>query len=328
MKRLFRISAAILALVVVCAALGVGVWWLMSALPAPETAPVGVSAAPAAVPTVAPREMGIPWKRDPEVILLKGFAPIPLPGVKQKGQPRPVPSWWSPPVGVVYGRLADEKLDGITALVKSEDPAKVAQGIAGIEDLVKENPVLVARMLAGTQQPWSRGLLAAKRFKEVDRLATEVMIPVAFNVDLLDGLWGVRVAAAEGMGEPVEGKLREWFAISSLRGTGQVLVQMRRLLRVKALPEKFVVDPEEGEAKGFGTVAGGMDGEDYGALLQRANLWLMAGKSELAEPVFRRAYMMAAGGQVEAAGENFARVVKARTGSAGETNEWLKEHSK
>ena len=82
MKRIVRISAAILAMVVICAALGVGVWWLFSALPTPATVPdAGVVGGMPAV-SVVPRMVTIPWKRDPEVLPAGVFTgvQIPLPG--------------------------------------------------------------------------------------------------------------------------------------------------------------------------------------------------------------------------------------------------------
>ena len=233
-----------------------------------------------------------------------------------------------PPAGMASGVREGARESEILRLLKSEEAGEQTQGIAGIEDMIRENPVAAARNLV-LGQSWCGALLEANRGADLDRVASEVMVPVAFNVDFLEGLCAARTEAVV-FGEPKEQevRLREWWAICSLHGTVPVMKQALRLLRVKLPLEHFAVDPEGEEAKRFAAAAGGMNGEDYAALLSRANLWLLAGKADAAEVVFRRAYMMAPEGQVRAAAENFARVVKARTGSVEETNKWLQERGR
>ena len=316
-------------MVVICAALGVGVWSLFSALPTPTALPDLAAEGGAVAPSVVPRMATIPWKRDPQVLPGRAFkeVQIPLPGARPKPV-RGVPSWWTPPVGMASGVMEAARESRITWLLKSQEAGEQMQGIAGIEDMIRENPVAAARNLV-LGQSWCGALLEAKRGPDLDRVASAVMVPVAFNVDLLEGLGAARTEAVLfGETKEQEVRLREWWAICSLHGTVPVMKQALRLLRVKLPLENFAVDPEGEEAKRFAAAARGMDGEDYASLLSRANLWLLGGKADLAEAVFRRAYMVAPESQVEAAAENFARVVKARTGSVEETNKWLQEHGK
>jgi hypothetical protein len=261
MKRVFRISGVILGLVVVCAALGVGVWWMLSVLPAPAKVEEPVRGGAV---NVVPHLAEIPWKRDPKVLPAGVFAgvQIPLPGARSKPV-RAVPSWWTPPPGVASGVMEAEREREITRLLKSEEAGEQSQGIAGVEDMVRENPVAAARNLVAGQS-WSTALLEAKRGADLDRLASEVMVSVAFNVDLLERLCAARVEAEAGSIGEIEVRLREWWAISSLHGTVPVMTQVRRLLKVKLPLEHFVVNPEEREAKRFAAAAGDGTIEDGG----------------------------------------------------------------
>ncbi len=63
--------------------------------------------------------------------------------------------------------------------------------------------------------------------------------------------------------------------------------------------------------------------EDYAALLKRGNLLLMAGKPDLAMPIFERAYGQATDAQIPQASEAVARCLRAQDGTIGRANAWL-----
>jgi tetratricopeptide (TPR) repeat protein len=345
MKKILRIFLLILVALPVAAALLVGVLWLLTALPHPPTQAEN----PGVIhPDYAPRQGTIPWQRDPDHLPQLALTPAWLPWEKMPKNAHVTNFWTPPPLSISHTAIDHAQIAQLTHDLA--DLALTPAALDRIDHLLPTNPLLISDQLRSSNSPWTHQLLSAGRFADLDRLTEALILPLAHHTNMLESLLNVRTktALAESRTDLALDRARQWFAIAPLFNTAAAIHSFEEALLQQHQPKPVLrafrasflsatpppttqpaltlrIDPTSPDARRYLAAANELHAEDLSTLSARANLLLLAGRPDLAHPLFRRITMLATDTQLPAAIENFARCLKADSGTLTTANTSLTE---
>jgi hypothetical protein len=195
-----------------------------------------------------------------------------------------------------------------------------------------------------------RPLIASKRWDEVDDLANFILQNLVTDFRALEAAMAARVRVLQAQNQTAEAlaAAKSYFNICSMESTADAILLVAECL-IPARPddrlayEKFKEEQVAGastqpatqprrssmlngikvDPKVYDELLKQYPGEDYGSLLARGNLHLLADRPQLAKPIFERMYALATPGYLPEASECIARCMKAEDGTIGRANAWV-----
>jgi hypothetical protein len=349
MKKFLRILLLALVALPVAAALLVGLLWLLTALPHART----TAENPSLTHTdYSPRQATIPWQRDPDHLPALALTPAWLPWEKPPKPVHPTNAWGPPPPNLPRAPIDPAEIVHITQDLA--DPTRYAAALDRIEHLLPTNPILVGEQLRHLNAPWAHALFTTNHHADLDRLTDALLLPLAYNTNTLEALLNLRTRTAFAENNPTVAldRARQWFAVATLTATAPAIQSFEQALNRQHLPYSAIrafrasftapttqsstlpatqpaftlrLNPDSPDAQHFLAAASDLHAEDLASLTARTNLLLLAGRPDLARPLCRRIAMLAADPQLPAALENFARCLKADSGTLSAANDFLTE---
>jgi hypothetical protein len=264
--------------------------------------------------------------------------------------------------GVALGqsqrRTADTNNDlrAITAQLSSKSPEQVNAGVQAIREMLQQQP---SRAASGFRS-WGQQLLEAKRYGELDELTEAMMLAGPADTWVLESMLQLRIRAALNSGRPQQAAkyAKQLYNVCQMSNTSTAMALLAECLNTppdaaNARRNQFrdeqlagaTTQPYEKEpaaiyatkaATASATLAGiavdrekylekarTFTSEEYGSLLARVNLFLMADRPAEALVCAERAYSMAPEGSLQQASDTMARCMKAADGTIGRANAWL-----
>jgi tetratricopeptide (TPR) repeat protein len=241
----------------------------------------------------------------------------------------------------------------ITDELKSGDAQKIQAAVDKIQQLFHADPTHAANRAAA----WLLPLSAAQQFQVAADMALQVVL--RHNRDLDCGALAIRTRALLSLGQNdlALSEAKRYFMICQLKNTADALSLVANCLRSahpgdRGLIERFKLEQIEGAALPTGdamdtpaTPAAGKQsvlaeikvdpepylsaaqadkGEDMDSLLNRAELYQLAGRPDEARPLYEDAYDMAQPGQMATLTEHLASVLKAKDLTIGRANAYVR----
>ncbi len=247
--------------------------------------------------------------------------------------------------------------DPIRSLLQSGNPQKMQQGIEAIwEQLHSADPKAVRSAVRGmVWQHWLDGLVARKRYKDVERLCSAAILAVPSETRWLEELEGFRVRSFLLDGKPNEAlsAAKQAFNVCRLEAAAKCLSRLADCLkeaypndptivqrfrdeqsagantqaitspRTTLGPRSSVLDNIRIDGSAYRKAAEDRTGDEFWNLMSRGNLLLLADRAKEARPVFERAYAIAPDKHLAVATESIARCMKAEDGTIGRANAWV-----
>jgi tetratricopeptide (TPR) repeat protein len=211
------------------------------------------------------------------------------------------------------------------------------------------------------QGHWLAGLMKAGRYDEVARLSLEATVTLPWNVSVVEYLQTYRVRALLKMGKPQEAlaAAKGLFNVCRMKSTASVLELHVDCLKAAYPSDAAIIDRFRSEQTAGSVLPAGRDpaqitsqppavgsqssvlagikvdgsayeaaiqqyaGEDYGGLVSRGNLLLLADRPKEARAAFEKAYALASDKDLATATESIARCMRAEDGTIGRANAWL-----
>jgi len=241
--------------------------------------------------------------------------------------------------------------DDIGAMLRSKDPAVQQQAMAAIREEVKKDANMGA---AGLRNQWRVPIDAPELQAELAEICREGAISGVNYQAAAETFLRARVQAllAAGKVDDAIAAAKSYYNFSSMATTSDAILMLHQALRAKdqKLARRFKLEQlaaattqpaEEGaQVAGAaeaseGTVLAGIKVDpkpyeeaikalelqgDFGSLVQRGNLLLVADRPAEAKEVFEEAYEVAGDGDVANASECLARAMKAQDGGIGRAN--------
>jgi tetratricopeptide (TPR) repeat protein len=212
------------------------------------------------------------------------------------------------------------------------------------------------------QGHWLAALMKAERYDDVARLSQEATVTLPWNVSVVEYLQSYRVRALLKMGKPQEALAvaKGLFNVCRMKSTASVFELHVDCLKAahpgdEAVIDRFRSEQTAGSAltdqrstsnaqlstlNGIGLRSSVLDGikmdgsaydaaiqqyagEDYGSLVSRGNLLLLADRPKEARAAFEKAYALASDKDLATATESIARCMRAEDGTIGRANAWV-----
>jgi hypothetical protein len=254
----------------------------------------------------------------------------------------------------IFGFGGPKKVDDVTAKLSSDDPEKIQSGVDAIRTALQENPIQAVDRL---NDDWMTGLIALRRFDEVNEFATTGTIAVAADTARIEQLQKNRVSAlmlsgksqqalqaakglfnVSGMGftkEAIQLLIRS--AIMAHRTNPEILPQLT--IQILANAQEDAAERKKLLAKYGGNAV--MDGipadpapyvdaiakrgsqADYHGLYGTGNLLLLSGRVKDAHDVFLKIYQIAPPAELKYASEGVAKLMKAEEGGLGKADDFV-----
>jgi tetratricopeptide (TPR) repeat protein len=245
--------------------------------------------------------------------------------------------------------------DPIRQQIESKEPQQVQQAVEAIwEQLHSSDPHAVRNAVRGmVWQHWLDGLIALKRYDDVERLSIEGIKAVASDTRFVELLEEFRIQTFLKAGKPNEAlsAAKELFNVCRMESTAKGVSLIVDCLKAAYSSDTEIIDRFANEqVAGAGeestqpsavsnqrSVLGSIktnrafydkaaqeyDQDEFWNLMSRGNLLLLADRAKEARPVFERAYAIAPAKHLAAATESIARCMKAEDGTIGRANAWV-----
>ena len=244
--------------------------------------------------------------------------------------------------------------DPIGQQIGSKDATQIQQAVATIQQRLQgtDHHERRAAVLGLTREGhWLKKLMNAERYDNVVRLTQEATLALPRDVSLVEYLQSYRVRALLKMGKPQEAlaAAKGLFNVCRMKNTADELLLIVDCLKAAYPGDAAIIDRLRDEQIAGAelsqpsalisqpSVLAGIKidgtpydaalqqyaGEDYGNLVSRGNLLLLADRPKEARAAFEKAYALASDKDLATASESIARRMRAEDGTIGRANAWV-----